>query len=157
MFQSTALIMVVLLIAFLLIKIIQKNKALEKLNYFQKNVFTVLSHDIRNYSSAIQISPDVTLKLLERNDLTQAKVLLNDMREKLQSLHLSLSNILLWAAPQMKENILNKTATLQLPLQLEQMIEPYQSIAESNSIKIQLLHPVALSLLQHKSAFDVIV
>lgn len=157
MFLSTALILVVLLIAFLLIKIIQKNKALEKLNYFQKNVFTVLSHDIRNYSSAIQISPDVTLKLLERNDLTQAKVLLNDMREKLQSLHLSLSNILLWAAPQMKENILNKTATLQLPLQLELMIEPYQSIAESNSIKIQLLHPVALSLLQHKSAFDVIV
>lgn len=157
MYLSIILILVVLLIVFLLIKIFQKNKALEKLNYFQKNVFTVLSHDIRNYSSAIQISPDVTINLLERNDILQAKLLLNDMRSKLQSLHLSLSNILLWAAPQIKENILDKTVPLLLPLQLEQMIEPYQSIAQSNNIEIQLLQSDALNLLLHKSAFDVIV
>lgn len=154
---SVLLALIILIIIFLLQRNYQKNKKLKLLNNFQKKVFTVLSHDIRNYSSAIQISPELTLQLLKKNELEKAKNILHDMQEKLQSLHQSLSNILFWAAPQIKEDKMKAVSEINVANEIAQHTSLYQSISQNYGIEILTPDKNNEVVLIHRAAFEVII
>lgn len=113
------------------------NHQLQELIRFQQQVSTTLSHDIRNYSAALDIGPDIALRQLREGHVEAAEKMLVELSDRLHSLHQSVSNILVWASPQLRMGAQENHQEIAFPEWLEQHLSGIIPMAQSKGMQIQ--------------------
>lgn len=113
------------------------NTQLQELIRFQQQVSTTLSHDIRNYSAALDIGPDLALRQLREGNQVAAEEMLIQLSDRLHSLHQSVSNILVWASPQLRMGAQENFQTIAFPAWLEKHLSGILPMAQSKGMQLQ--------------------
>gem|GEM_PF-4863338 len=135
----------------------QLNTELQKSLDFQNTLSTVLSHDIRNYSGALEMGPGLVMDLIENQELDQAMVLLKELEIKLRSLNLSVSNLMLWAVPQLKMGVAILQSELNIPNTIDFHLKQSESLLKGFKIQLKQFHSGEEVVKISKNTFDVIL
>ncbi len=133
------------------------NGALSEALNFQNALSTVLTHDIRNYSAAVDIAPKIIAHHLGAGRYDEAKTMLQAMALQLHQLHLSVNNLMLWAVPQMRSGAFGTLESCNAAKLIEQQVEAVNDLGLSAGILIKTEVQVPESLVLHKTAFEVVL
>lgn len=133
------------------------NRALQEALAFQNTLSAILSHDIRNYTSAIDVAPAIVKRLIEKDQRQAAYQILDDWNLKLHELHLSIHNLLMWSAAQLQPESDSNYPSFDPAQLIQEMFQSVQALADSSAVSLVLKEPIPHSVGIHKGAFEVVL
>lgn len=108
---------------------------LEASNGIKNKLFSIIAHDLRSpFNSLISIFSLKDMDLLTLNEL---KMLLNENRKNIDTIHITLNNLLHWAKSQM-EGLTTHPAAFNLKLLTEDLLLVYLPLIKHKGIAIEL-------------------
>lgn len=108
-------------------------ETLEETNAVKNKLFSIIAHDLRSpFNSLLSIFSLKDMNLLTFEDL---KMLLNESRKSIDTIHNTLNNLLYWAKSQMDGTIVFPTS-FNLMMLVNDLILVYQPLIERKSITI---------------------
>lgn len=108
-------------------------KTLKETNAVKNKLFSIIAHDLRSpFNSLLSIFSLKDMNLLTFEDL---KMLLNESRKSIDTIHNTLNNLLYWAKSQMDGTIIIPTSFNIMAL-INDLILVYQPLIERKSISI---------------------
>lgn len=117
------------------LKLRESVKMLEETNTVKNKLFSIIAHDLRSpFNSLLSIFSLKDMNLLTFEDL---KMLLNESRKSIDTIHNTLNNLLYWAKSQMEGAIAFPTL-FNLKTLVDDLILVYQPLVERKSIDILL-------------------
>lgn len=117
------------------LKLNQSIKMLEESNTVKNKLFSIIAHDLRSpFNSLLSIFSLKDMNLLTFEDL---KMLLNESRKSIDTIHNTLNNLLYWAKSQM-EGVVAFPVIFNLKTMVDDLILVYQPLLERKSITIML-------------------
>jgi two-component system sensor histidine kinase MtrB len=138
-------------------KVDELNEQLTEHIDFQNSVSTVLTHDIRNFLNALQVGPDLILRQLDRENIPKAKKLTESLGNKFTGMYEAISNILLWATPQLKSGMAGEAEILDIAKLMQAQKSSLTTLAEEKGFSIEYEGPNNKSLHAFKAATEVII
>ena len=103
------------------------------------------------------MGPGLVIDLIENQELEQAMVLLKELEIKLRSLNLSVSNLMLWAVPQLRTGVAILQAELNIPNTIDFHLKQSESLLKGFKINLKQFHSWEEVVKISKNAFDVIL
>lgn len=117
------------------IKLSETIVQLEASNGIKNKLFSIIAHDLRSpFNSLISI---FSLKDMDLLSLDEVKMLLNENRKNIDTIHITLNNLLHWAKSQM-EGVTTHPATFNLQLLTEDLLLVYLPLIKYKGIAIEL-------------------
>jgi len=114
-------------------KLRESVKMLEETNAVKNKLFSIIAHDLRSpFNSLLSIFSLKDMNLLTFEDL---KMLLNESRKSIDTIHNTLNNLLYWAKSQMEGAVAFPTC-FDLRTVVDDLILVYQPLTERKSITI---------------------
>lgn len=108
---------------------------LEASNGIKNKLFSIIAHDLRSpFNSLISIFSLKDMDLLTLNEL---KMLLNENKKNIDTIHITLNNLLHWAKSQM-EGLTTHPATFNLKLLTEELLPVYLPLIKQKGNTIEL-------------------
>lgn len=115
------------------LKLNKSVKMLEETNAVKNKLFSIIAHDLRSpFNSLLSIFSLKDMNLLTFEDL---KMLLNESRKSIDTIHNTLNNLLYWAKSQM-EGVVASPVDFDLKTMVDDLILVYQPLLERKSIAI---------------------
>lgn len=106
---------------------------LEETNAVKNKLFSIIAHDLRSpFNSLLSIFSLKDMNILTFEDL---KMLLNESRKSIDTIHNTLNNLLYWAKSQMDGTIIIPSS-FNLTLLVDDLILVYQPLIERKSLRI---------------------
>ena len=117
------------------VKLSETIAQLEASNGIKNKLFSIIAHDLRSpFNSLISIFSLKDMDLLTLNEL---KMLLNENRKNIDTIHITLNNLLHWAQSQM-EGLTTHPAAFNLKLLTEDLLLVYLPLIKYKEIAIEL-------------------
>lgn len=115
------------------LKLRESVKMLEETNAVKNKLFSIIAHDLRSpFNSLLSIFSLKDMNLLTFEDL---KMLLNESRKSIDTIHNTLNNLLYWAKSQM-EGLVAFPIVFELKTIVDDLILVYQPLLERKSIDL---------------------
>lgn len=108
---------------------------LEASNAVKSKLFSIIAHDLRSpFNSLISI---FSLKDMDLLNLDELKMLLNDNRKNIDTIHNTLNNLLYWAKSQM-EGVKTQPASFNIKQMAEDLVLVYAPLTRIKGISVDL-------------------
>ncbi|WP_233164663.1 sensor histidine kinase [Pedobacter sp. ASV28] len=108
---------------------------LEESNAVKNKLFSIIAHDLRSpFNSLISI---FTLKDMDMLSFEELKMLLNENKKNIDTIHNTINNLLYWAKGQM-EGIGMEATEFDLKLLIDDLILVYSPLAQTKAVNIRL-------------------
>ena len=134
----------------------KQNKALEKANTTQNQLFAIIAHDLRSPLTAFQdISTQINY-FLKKNNPEALQELGGYIDTSVQNLNNLLNNLLNWALTQ-QHQIKHQPQNISLKNTLEEIKNIYQTLSQSIGIEIDIKVNTDLTVYVDKDSFQTII
>ncbi|WP_235012641.1 sensor histidine kinase [Pedobacter africanus] len=111
---------------------------LEASNAVKNKLFSIIAHDLRSpFASLVSI---FSLKDMDLLSLDELKMLLNENKKNIDTIHNTLNNLLYWAKSQM-EGLKNQPTVFDLKLMAEDLVLVYSPLIQAKGIAVNLQAP----------------
>lgn len=108
---------------------------LEASNAVKNKLFSIIAHDLRSpFASLVSI---FSLKDMDLLSLDELKMLLNENKKNIDTIHNTLNNLLYWAKSQM-EGVKNQPTVFDLKLMAEDLFLVYSPLIQAKGIAVNL-------------------